>query len=112
VKLGLLLEAVPVVRFAGQEGQIIDSVHYDSRTVTPGGLFVAIQGNRSDGYTYIEEAIENGAVAVLAEKEWPGRPSISVAQVESPAGSGCGFVSILWGSMPRALHDRYYWNKR
>jgi UDP-N-acetylmuramyl-tripeptide synthetase len=77
------MEAVPVMRFAGIEDQIINSVHYDSRTVTPGGLFVAIQGHHSDGYTYIEEAIEKGAVAILTEKEWSGRPSISVAQVEN-----------------------------
>jgi UDP-N-acetylmuramyl-tripeptide synthetase len=103
VKLGLLLEAVPVVRFAGQEGHIIDSVHYDSRTVTPGGLFVAIQGHRSDGYTYIEEAIENGAVAILAEKEWPGRPSISVAQVENARLALAAVSSAFYGDPCREL---------
>ena len=83
VKLGLLLEATPVIRFAGPKDQTIDSVHYDSRTVTPGGIFVAIEGLRSDGHTYIEEAVENGAVAIFTEKEWSGSPGISVAQVEN-----------------------------
>ena len=83
VKLSLLLEAAGVMRLGGLEDQIIDSIHYDSRTVTPGGLFVAIQGHRRDGYAYIEEAIKKGAVAVLTEKQWPGPPLISVAQVEN-----------------------------
>jgi UDP-N-acetylmuramyl-tripeptide synthetase len=103
VKLGLLLEAVPVMHFAGLEDQIIDSVHYDSRTVTPGGLFVAIQGHRWDGYTYIEEAIENGAVAVLTEKEWSGRPSISVAQVENARRALAAVSSAFYGDPCREL---------
>jgi UDP-N-acetylmuramyl-tripeptide synthetase len=103
VKLGLLLEAVPVMHFAGVEDQIIDSVHYDSRTVTPGGLFVAIQGHRWDGYTYIEEAIENGAVAVLTEKEWSGRPSISVAQVENARLALAAVSSAFYGDPCREL---------
>jgi len=103
VKLSLLLEAVPVMHFAGLEDQIIDSVHYDSRTVTPGGLFVAIQGHRWDGYTYIEEAIENGAVAVLTEKEWSGRPSISVAQVENARLALAAVSSAFYGDPCREL---------
>lgn len=71
------------MRFSGLEDQIIESLHYDSRSVTPGGLFVAIQGHRSDGYTYIEEALDKGAVAVVSEKAWSERPSVSVAQVEN-----------------------------
>ncbi|MEE9402093.1 MAG: UDP-N-acetylmuramoyl-L-alanyl-D-glutamate--2,6-diaminopimelate ligase [Desulfobacteria bacterium] len=103
MKLGLLLEAVPVMHFAGVEDQIIDSVHYDSRTVRPGGLFVAIQGHRWDGYTYIEEAIENGAVAVLTEKEWSGRPSISVAQVENARLALAAVSSAFYGDPCREL---------
>ncbi len=91
------------MHFAGVEDQIIDSVHYDSRTVTPGGLFVAIQGHRWDGYTYIEEAIENGAVAVLTEKEWSGRPSISVAQVENARLALAAVSSAFYGDPCREL---------
>jgi len=91
------------MHFAGVEAQIIDSVHYASRTVTPGGLFVAIQGHRWDGYTYIEEAIENGAVAVLTEKEWSGRPSISVAQVENARLALAAVSSAFYGDPCREL---------
>ena len=91
------------MHFAGLEDQIIDSVHYDSRTVRPGGLFVAIQGHRWDGYTYIEEAIENGAVAVLTEKEWSGRPSISVAQVENARLALAAVSSAFYGDPCREL---------
>ncbi len=39
----------------------------DSRKVAPGYLFAALPGAREDGRRYIDQAIENGAVAVLAE---------------------------------------------
>ncbi|OEU79293.1 MAG: UDP-N-acetylmuramoyl-L-alanyl-D-glutamate--2,6-diaminopimelate ligase [Desulfobacterales bacterium C00003060] len=83
MRLGLLLDAVDVKRFVGFEDQVIDSIHYDSRTVTPGGLFVAIHGHRYDGTVFIEKAIKKGAVAILTEDQWSVPPSISVAQVEN-----------------------------
>ncbi len=38
----------------------------DSRKVQPGGLFVAIAGEKSDGHEHVPAAIRAGAVAVLA----------------------------------------------
>jgi UDP-N-acetylmuramyl-tripeptide synthetase len=103
VKLNLLLEAAGVMRSVGLENQIIDSIHYDSRTVTPGGLFVAIQGHRCDGHAYIEEAIEKGAVGVLTEKQWSGPPSISVAQVENARLTLAAVSSAFYGDPSREL---------
>jgi UDP-N-acetylmuramoyl-tripeptide--D-alanyl-D-alanine ligase len=40
----------------------------DSRQVEPGGLFVAIAGERVDGHDYARQAIEAGAVACLAAR--------------------------------------------
>jgi UDP-N-acetylmuramoyl-L-alanyl-D-glutamate--2,6-diaminopimelate ligase len=81
--LSLLLKGVAVKHLSGHSEQVVESIHYDSRTVTPGGLFVAIPGHRCDGYAYILEAIERGAVAVMTEKAWSGSPSVSVVQVEN-----------------------------
>jgi len=44
----------------------ISSVAHDSRKVAKGSLFIALKGKRSDGYDYINEAIDNGASAILA----------------------------------------------
>lgn len=41
----------------------------DSRSVTPGCLFVAVKGHAVDGRQFIAQAIEKGAAAVLAETE-------------------------------------------
>jgi UDP-N-acetylmuramoyl-L-alanyl-D-glutamate--2,6-diaminopimelate ligase len=45
----------------------ITGVSLNSKTVKPGDLFFAYPGTTVDGRRYIENAVENGAVAVLAE---------------------------------------------
>lgn len=40
----------------------------DSRQVKTGYLFVALQGAKQDGHFYIEEAVHNGAVAIISDQ--------------------------------------------
>jgi len=47
----------------------IKGIQIDSRKVKPGDLFICISGYTVDGHDYIDQAINNGAVAVMAEKE-------------------------------------------
>ena len=55
------------MRAAGwAEGIEVTGLTADSRRVVPGDLFAALPGRRADGRAYIAEAIEKGAVAVLA----------------------------------------------
>ncbi len=49
----------------------ITGISYDSRTVQPGGLFVAISGIQKDGHEFVHEAVQKGAVAILAERPFP-----------------------------------------
>lgn len=44
----------------------IFGVSHDSRRVSPGDLYVAIRGEHFDGLTFVEDALQRGAVAVLA----------------------------------------------
>lgn len=46
----------------------ITNITYDSRDVCPGSLFCAVKGERSDGHSFIESAIEKGAVLILADE--------------------------------------------
>jgi UDP-N-acetylmuramoyl-L-alanyl-D-glutamate--2,6-diaminopimelate ligase len=47
----------------------ITGISIDSRAVRPDHLFVAMKGGLSDGHDYIPKAIENGAVAIVGERE-------------------------------------------
>jgi len=50
----------------------ITRISIDSRAVKQGDLFVAMQGGTVDGHNYIQKAIDNGAAAVLGEKDLDG----------------------------------------
>ncbi|MBC5786044.1 UDP-N-acetylmuramoyl-tripeptide--D-alanyl-D-alanine ligase [Ramlibacter sp. USB13] len=46
----------------------VDRVHTDTRTLQPGDLFVALQGERFDANDFIADARAKGAVAAIAHK--------------------------------------------
>jgi UDP-N-acetylmuramoyl-L-alanyl-D-glutamate--2,6-diaminopimelate ligase len=60
----------------------VTGVEYDSRRVKPGGLFVAMHGESSDGNRFIDQAIAGGAVAVVTDSaEEQSRPGVAWAVV-------------------------------
>ena len=63
-----LLYKVNILRLCGTTDVLISDVHFDSRKIRKGSLFVAIKGSLSDGHQYIKSAINNGATAVIVEQ--------------------------------------------
>ena len=57
--------------------RVTGTVEFDSRAVTPGGLFLALPGARTDGHDFAAAAVAAGAVAVLAARP-VGVPAIVV----------------------------------
>ncbi|HUV31829.1 MAG TPA: UDP-N-acetylmuramoyl-tripeptide--D-alanyl-D-alanine ligase [Acidobacteriota bacterium] len=54
---------------ASHGDQTFRGVSIDSRTLSPGELFVALPGERNDGHNYIDQAIERGAAGALLQSE-------------------------------------------
>lgn len=50
----------------------INDIAINSRTVKTGNLFVAMRGRDADGHNYIQKAIDNGASAVIGDRELSG----------------------------------------
>jgi len=73
MKLQSILENLNYERFTGDPDQEIGAITYDSRSVNPGDLFVALRGVTLDGHKFVSEAIAKGASVVLAE-EFEGDP--------------------------------------
>ncbi len=46
---------------------MVEKMAFDSREVTPGTLFVAVKGTKTDGHEYISSAVASGTVAVICE---------------------------------------------
>jgi UDP-N-acetylmuramyl-tripeptide synthetase len=65
----------------------IKSIEFDSRKVKPGALFIAVKGEEFNGNNFIDNAIKNGAVAVVTQKEKPARlPQIIVQDTRAAMG--------------------------
>ena len=47
----------------------VTGISTDTRTINKGDLYIALRGERFDGHDYIDKAFENGAAAVLCERE-------------------------------------------
>ncbi|MEO7062268.1 MAG: UDP-N-acetylmuramoyl-tripeptide--D-alanyl-D-alanine ligase [Dokdonella sp.] len=59
---------------------VIEAVSTDTRTITPGMLFVALQGEHHDAHAFAEQALERGAAALLVNRELPlNVPQVIVA---------------------------------
>lgn len=64
---------------ADPQARVDGAVEVDSRRVGPGGLFVAVAGDRADGHHFAAGAVEAGAVAALTDRPLPGVPCVVVA---------------------------------
>ena len=68
MQLQSLISNVEKIDVEGSLERDITSVCYDSRRVQPGSLFIALRGEKSDGHNFVEQAIGNGAVAIVEEQ--------------------------------------------
>lgn len=55
-------------KLAGDEQATITGIQIDSRTVKEGDLFICLTGSAKDGHDYAQQAIDNGATALVTEK--------------------------------------------
>ncbi|HEX7777860.1 MAG TPA: Mur ligase domain-containing protein, partial [Vicinamibacterales bacterium] len=50
---------------AGDPGAVFESVSTDTRAIAPGGLFIALRGERFDGHAFAADAVARGARGLL-----------------------------------------------
>lgn len=60
-----LVKATGGTLLQGEDGQSLQGISTDSRTIRPGELFIALRGERVDGHTFIAAAMRRGATALL-----------------------------------------------
>ena len=72
MKLSELLKDVKVEKIIGNSELNISGITFDSRAVKAGYMFICIPGFKVDGHDFAAEAIDKGAVAILAEHSIEG----------------------------------------
>ena len=79
----------------------ITGITCDSRQVKPGYLFVCIKGAASDGHDYAAAAVENGAAAVVAERDTGEKNQILVENTHAAYADIC---AKWFGNPADSLH--------
>ncbi len=60
------------------------AVSTDTRSLTPGALFVALQGDTFDGHAFLGQALASGAAAALVRRGAPSPVGLGVIEVDAP----------------------------
>ena len=65
MRLSELLSAIKPIEVIGKTDIEINNLHFDSRKIGPGDLFIAQVGTAVDGHTFIDGCVGKGASAVV-----------------------------------------------
>ena len=80
-----LKSIIKSIKYKGEsDNREILNIAHDSRKVKKGTLFIAIAGEKNDGHDYIFEAIDKGAIAVIANGRSPVTNKVPILQVKNP----------------------------
>jgi UDP-N-acetylmuramoyl-L-alanyl-D-glutamate--2,6-diaminopimelate ligase len=105
VEIREVISDIEVVDITGDSGREIGGIAFDSRSVNPGDLFVAIRGTISDGHDFIEEAVAGGAVAVVSEEDPKAGPEqVTWIRVAHSRKALALMASAYFGHPSRDLH--------
>lgn len=102
LKLHTLLSHLHLINTYKGENPEIKSIENDNRKVESGSLFICIQGYTVDGHDFAESAVQQGAVAVLAERELT--LPVPVIVVESTKRAMAVLADAFYGQPSHKLH--------
>ncbi len=97
--LDKILEGYDYKLLAGKLNTEILGIENDSRAVTEGSLFIAEVGYTVDGHDYIQQAIGNGAVAVIIEKEVEIKGDVAIVKVQDTL-DAMAYISVNFYNKP------------
>jgi UDP-N-acetylmuramoyl-L-alanyl-D-glutamate--2,6-diaminopimelate ligase len=80
----------------------VESIAYDSRRVQGNTLFVAIRGEKSDGHQFVDQAIEQGASVIVAEREISS-PRATCLVVDESRATLADLATAFYGMPARKL---------
>jgi len=98
--LGILCKDILPLR-PEWESISVKGIAYDSRSVGPGDLFVAIPGLRQNGAGYAAVSVQKGAVAVVSQK--PLALSVPLLLAEDSRKALAFFANRFYGDLTRKL---------
>src|SRR5437763_1478405 len=102
MQLKVLARAIAPRRVIGSLDREVESIAYDSRRVQGNSLFVAIRGEKSDGNQFVDQAIEQGASVIVAEREISS-PRATCVVVDNSRSALADLSAAFYGMPARKL---------
>jgi UDP-N-acetylmuramoyl-L-alanyl-D-glutamate--2,6-diaminopimelate ligase len=96
MKLAELVAELPGARIVGDGAAEISELVYDSRKAGPGSLFFCVVGGKVDGHEFGPRAVEEGASALVVERELTELAVPQVVVVDSRAAMA-PLAARFWG---------------
>ena len=96
------------LKIAGCDAEI-RGVHYDSRRVGPGDVFVAMRGGSTDGNRFVDSALQQGVAAIVTDSDdvfqrlQGSHPDLPVALVEHGRRALAEVSAAVFGHPERQL---------
>jgi len=94
-----LLKRIKPLEIKGNPDIEIRGVTYDSRKALSGYLFVCIEGFQTDGHKYAQQAVDNGATALIVQKDISIVGDVTFVKVRNSR-EALAAVSAEWFSNP------------
>jgi len=96
MRLAELVAELAGARVVGDDSVEVRDLAYDSRKVEPGTLFFCVVGEKADGHEFGARAVEEGAAALVVERELT---ELDVAQVvvEDSRAAMAPLAARFWG---------------
>lgn len=95
MKLERLLRGVPPLAILGSHDVDVTGVVCDSRQARPGNVFVAVAGTSGDGWQFVDDAVQRGAVAVVSEHEPRARREVVHVRVQDARAALSHMASVF-----------------
>lgn len=93
-----ILYKVSLQATSGDMNIRISSVQFDSRKVEKGDLFVAVEGTQVDGHDYIDQAIKNGAAAIVCQKDIKSSENVTFVKTHDSSRALAMIASNYYGN--------------
>jgi UDP-N-acetylmuramoyl-L-alanyl-D-glutamate--2,6-diaminopimelate ligase len=96
MRLDELVAGLPRARIVGDPSVEIDHLVYDSRKASPGTLFFCVRGEKADGHEFAPRVVEEGAAALVVERELTDL-AVPQAVVEDSRAAMAPLAARFWG---------------
>ncbi len=93
-----LIVDIRINEIRGEVDKPITAIHFDSRKVVPGSVFVAVKGRTTNGHKFIDIAVDRGAVCVIAQEAVTHlKEEVSFIKVDNSAKVLAQIASTFYG---------------